>query len=198
MAGVAAQPHTAAASPVALCSAEGPRGRGGAVVEGGERGPWGPKKFVYQKWPDHTSPTVNFVVSRDGPFGLAGGGVQGGCPEFSLRGGGPMGVGGGGCGGYPRMVTCELSRVGCCLKRRQQQISTCRSQEGGKSLSRAENDPRRLSQKVCGKVVLRVRPNAGERRQHQSHCSYNTRTPQRMTDRQSQRHPPPPSGDPEL
>ena len=46
------------------------------------------------------------------------------------------------------MVTCELSRVGCCLKRRQQQISTCRSQEGGKSLSRVENDPRRLSQKV--------------------------------------------------
>ena len=46
------------------------------------------------------------------------------------------------------MVTCELSRVGCCLRRRQQQISTCRSQEGGKSLSRAENDPMRLSQKV--------------------------------------------------
>ena len=91
----------------------------------------------------------------------------------------------------PRMATCELSRVGCCLKRRQQQISTCRSQEGGKSLSRAETDPRRLSQKVCGKVALGVRPIAGERRQHQSHCSYNTRTPQRMTDRQSQRHPPP-------
>ena len=48
----------------------------------------------------------------------------------------------------PRMVTCELSHVGCCLRRRQQQISTCRSQEGGKSFSRAENDPRRLSQKV--------------------------------------------------
>ena len=52
----------------------------------------------------------------------------------------------------PRMVTCELSRVGCCLRRRQQQISTCRSQEGGKSLSRAENDPRRLSQKVEKKI----------------------------------------------
>ena len=89
------------------------------------------------------------------------------------------------------MVTCELSRVGCCLRRRQQQISTCRSQEGGKSLSRAENDPRRLSQKVSGKVALRVRPIAGERRQHHSHCSYNTRTPQRMTARQSHRHPSP-------
>ena len=55
----------------------------------------------------------------------------------------------------PRMVTCELSRVGCCLRRRQQQISTCRSQEGGRSLSRAKNNPRRLSQKVCGKIVLR-------------------------------------------
>ena len=81
------------------------------------------------------------------------------------------------CTPPPQMVTCELSHVGCCLKRRQQQISTCRSQEGGKSLSRVENDPTRLSQKVCGKVVLRVRPNAGERRQHQSHRSYNTRTP---------------------
>ena len=92
----------------------------------------------------------------------------------------------------PRTVTCELSRVGCCLRRCQQQISTCRSQEGGKSLSRVENDPRRLSQKVCGKVVLRVRPIAGERRQHHSHCSYNTRTPQRMTAHQSHRPPPPP------
>ena len=93
----------------------------------------------------------------------------------------------------PRMVTCELSRVGCCLRRCQQQISTCRSQEGGESLSRAENDPRRLSQKVCGKVVLKVRPIAGERRQHHRHCSYKTRTPQRMTDCQSHRHPPPPA-----
>ena len=49
----------------------------------------------------------------------------------------------------PRMVTCELSRVCCWLRRRQQQISTCRPQEEEKSLSRAENGPRRLSQKVC-------------------------------------------------
>ena len=90
----------------------------------------------------------------------------------------------------PRMVTCELSRVGCCLRRCQQQISTCKAQEGGESLSRAENDPRRLSQKVCGKVVLKVRPIAGERRQHHRHCSYNRRTPRRMTECQS--HPPPP------
>ena len=88
----------------------------------------------------------------------------------------------------PRMVTCELSRVGCCLRRCQQQISTCRSQEGGESLSRAENDPRRLSQKVCGKVVLKVRPIAGERRQHHRHCSYNTHTAK--NDRLPQ--PPPP------
>ena len=48
----------------------------------------------------------------------------------------------------PRMVTCELSRVCCWLGRRQQQISTCRPQGEEKSLSRAENGPRRLSQKV--------------------------------------------------
>ena len=70
----------------------------------------------------------------------------------------PQGPRGGPCGGCPerrgkshcppRMVTCELSRVCCWLRRRQQQISTCRPQEEEKSLSRAENGPRRLSQKV--------------------------------------------------
>ena len=42
----------------------------------------------------------------------------------------------------PRMVTCELSRVCCWLRRRQQQISPCRPQEEEKSLSRAETGPR--------------------------------------------------------
>ena len=42
----------------------------------------------------------------------------------------------------PRTVTCELSRVCCWLRQRQQQISTCRPQEEEKSLSRAENGPR--------------------------------------------------------
>ena len=28
---------------------------------------------MYQKWPDHIFPTVNFVFSDDGPFGLGGG-----------------------------------------------------------------------------------------------------------------------------
>ena len=46
-----------------------------------------------------------------------------------------------------------VSRVGeqrspCWLRRRPQQISTCRPQEEEKSLSRAKNGPRRLLQKV--------------------------------------------------
>ena len=66
----------------------------------------------------------------------------------------------------PRMVTCELSRVCCWLRQRQQQISTCRPQEEEKSLSRAENGPRRLSQKVC-ESCGESRPFAVGRRQHQ-------------------------------
>ena len=38
----------------------------------------GSQKFVYQKWPDQIFPIVNFVFSRDGHFGLGGGGVRGG------------------------------------------------------------------------------------------------------------------------
>ena len=74
-----------------------------------------------------------------GPAGVGGAGWGRRVSNHRARGGGEGST-------NPRMVTCELSRVGCCLRRRQQQISTCRSQEGGKSLSRAENDPRRLSQ----------------------------------------------------
>ena len=44
------------------------------------------------------------------------------------------------CVPRPRMVTCELSRVGCCLKRRQQQISTCRS--GGDQEVKAYQGPK--------------------------------------------------------
>ena len=35
------------------------------------------RKFVYQKWPNRIFPTVNFVFSHDGHFGLGGGGVEG-------------------------------------------------------------------------------------------------------------------------
>ena len=48
----------------------------------------------------------------------------------------------------PRMVTRELSRV-CWLRRDQHNRQHMQSQEGEKSLSRAEHGPRRLSQKVC-------------------------------------------------
>ena len=37
----------------------------------------GSQKFVYQKWPDQILPIVNFVLSPDGPFGLAVGGGGG-------------------------------------------------------------------------------------------------------------------------
>ena len=57
-----------------------------------------------------------------------------------------------------RMMTCELSHVCCWLRRRQQQISTCRPQEEEKSLSRAENGPRRLSQKVEKKIDTQKAP----------------------------------------
>ena len=33
----------------------------------------GAQTLVYQKWPDQIFPTVHFVVSHDGPFGLWGG-----------------------------------------------------------------------------------------------------------------------------
>ena len=50
------------------------------ALEGGEggRGRSGTQKFVYQKWPDQIFPIVNFVFSRDGHFGLEGGGSGGG------------------------------------------------------------------------------------------------------------------------
>ena len=44
----------------------------------------GGQKWVYQEWPDTISPTVNFVLPRDGPFGLGGGGVQGAPPPLLL------------------------------------------------------------------------------------------------------------------
>ena len=34
----------------------------------------GTQKCGYQKWPNQNFPTVNFVVSYDGPFGRGGGG----------------------------------------------------------------------------------------------------------------------------
>ena len=34
----------------------------------------GTQTFVYQKWPDQSFPTVNFVFSHDGHFGLGHGG----------------------------------------------------------------------------------------------------------------------------
>ena len=47
----------------------------GRVLSGGGGGGWsGAKKSVYQKWPDKSFPTVNFVFSNDGPFGPGGGG----------------------------------------------------------------------------------------------------------------------------
>ena len=49
---------------------EGSRGGGG-------RGVWDPKVGVYQQWPHQIFPTLNFVVSRDGPFGSGGGGGPG-------------------------------------------------------------------------------------------------------------------------
>ena len=43
--------------------------------EGGVTQKWiGAQKCVYQKWPDQIFPTVNFVFSHDGHFGLGGGG----------------------------------------------------------------------------------------------------------------------------
>ena len=50
------------------------KGGGGLLSGGGGRGS-GTQKFVYHKWPDQIFPTVNFVFSRDGHFGLAGGGL---------------------------------------------------------------------------------------------------------------------------
>ena len=50
-----------------LCLRQGGGGR--EVLEGGGLGP---KKFVYQKWPDKILPMVNFVFSHDRHFGLGG------------------------------------------------------------------------------------------------------------------------------
>ena len=50
--------------------------RAGGVRNGpGEGGGGsGTQKFVHQKWPNQIFPMVNFRFSRDGPFGLGGGG----------------------------------------------------------------------------------------------------------------------------
>ena len=53
------------------------KGGGGGVGQGSIRRGGGGGEGVYQKWPDQIFPTVNFVFSHDGHFGL-GGGVQGG------------------------------------------------------------------------------------------------------------------------
>ena len=45
---------------------------------------WTPQ-FVHRKWPNKIVPFVNFVFSRDGHFGLGGGGVQGGVPRLLPR-----------------------------------------------------------------------------------------------------------------
>ena len=50
---------------------QGPRG-------GESNSTTAPQKYVHQKWPDQIFPTVNFVFSHDGPFGLEGGGSTGG------------------------------------------------------------------------------------------------------------------------
>ena len=42
----------------------------------------GTQKFVYQKWPKKIFPIVNFVFSRDGHFGLGGGGPGGSVQPF--------------------------------------------------------------------------------------------------------------------
>ena len=48
------------------------------------------QKFVYQKWPDQIFPVVNCVFSRDGPFGLGGGGGDGWMTEACGGGGGAV------------------------------------------------------------------------------------------------------------
>ena len=50
----------------------GPARGQGSTRRGG--GGDGTQKFVYQEWPDQTFPIVNVVFSRDGHFGLEGGG----------------------------------------------------------------------------------------------------------------------------
>ena len=46
----------------------------------GGMGGSGTQECVYQNWPDQIFPMVNFVFSRDGPFGLEGGGSRGAPP----------------------------------------------------------------------------------------------------------------------
>ena len=47
-------------------------------IRRGEGGGDGTPKFVLQKWPDKIFPTANVLFSRDGHFGLEGGGSRGG------------------------------------------------------------------------------------------------------------------------
>ena len=47
------------------------------VLEAEEGGGSGIQKVVYQKWPNHILPVVNFVFSHNGHFGWGGGRVQG-------------------------------------------------------------------------------------------------------------------------
>ena len=64
-------------SPLVYCShlqLAAPAGRWPlAALPLGGRGSGG-QKFVYDKGPNQIFPTVNFVVSHGGPFGLGGGG----------------------------------------------------------------------------------------------------------------------------
>ena len=43
------------------------------------------QKCVYQKWPDQIFPMINFVLSRDGHFGLGGGVQRGGGGDLTKK-----------------------------------------------------------------------------------------------------------------
>ena len=57
----------------------------------------GSQKIVYREWPEKGFPTVNFVLSHDGPFGLGGGPP----PPYGL----------GGCIGMPLVNSTGYSPI---------------------------------------------------------------------------------------